>query len=313
MTGTTRFVGMVALLMLLAAGACSAHGGVSLSGKLVGRTVMAGGMKRDLIVYAPPSLKPGAPLVIMLHGSTQTAASFRRITGAHFDEIADQYGFAVAYLDGYKRNWDDCRKAAAYPARAAHIDDEAFVAAAITLAVKDYGVDAKRVFAVGHSNGAQMAYRLALERPDLVAGIAAVSAGLPTPDNLDCRESHQPVATIIINGMDDPVNPYNGGIVDARGTVVSTPASADYFATLNGQLGPPRTEDLPHRDASDVTRVHRVTWDAPATKPVVLFSVERGGHVFPQPNVQYPDRLGLQTHDLDAPAAIWEIFATLGR
>jgi polyhydroxybutyrate depolymerase len=246
----TMLARTVVVLMLLTTGSCVAAGDrdAALSSKPVERTLDAGGRERSLILYVPATLPPGAPLVIMLHGSTQTAASFRQSTGASFDALADRQGFVVAYLDGYKNNWDDCRKAASYPARADHIDDEAFVAAVVALLAKERGIDPKRVFAVGHSNGAQMAYRLALERPDLVAGIAAVSAGLPTPDNLDCREAKQPVAAIIINGMDDPINPWGGGQVPARGTVISTLATADYFVTLAGQTAPPKVAELPHRD-----------------------------------------------------------------
>ena len=92
-------------------------------------------------------------------------------------------------------------------------------------------IDPREVFAVGYSNGAQMAYRLALEVPNEVRAVAAISANLPTPQNLDCRPSGQPVSVLVMNGTNDPINAYNGGTVSIfgfgnRGTVLSSEETA---------------------------------------------------------------------------------------
>src|SRR3954466_13945063 len=52
---------------------------------------------RPVFVYAPPGLDPAvpAPLVVMLHGCTQTAASFS--SGSLMNRTADRHGFVVAY------------------------------------------------------------------------------------------------------------------------------------------------------------------------------------------------------------------------
>ena len=43
--------------------------------------------------YVPPGLHKGAALVVVLHGCTQTAASYD--TGAGWSMLAERYGFAL--------------------------------------------------------------------------------------------------------------------------------------------------------------------------------------------------------------------------
>ena len=45
--------------------------------------------------------------------------------------------------------------------------------------------------------------------------------------------------------------------------------------------------------------------------PVIMYVIHDGGHVVPNPNYRYPEILGRQTRDLDAPAVIWEFFSRL--
>src|SRR6476620_2929494 len=48
-----------------------------------------------MFVYAPEHLRPNAPLVIALHGCTQTAEEYDHGTG--WSSLADELGFAVVY------------------------------------------------------------------------------------------------------------------------------------------------------------------------------------------------------------------------
>jgi len=48
-----------------------------------------------MFAYAPEHLPPKAPLVIALHGCTQTADDYDR--GAGWSSLADRFGFAIVY------------------------------------------------------------------------------------------------------------------------------------------------------------------------------------------------------------------------
>jgi polyhydroxybutyrate depolymerase len=311
----------LALVLLVLGGAywISGTGALAAQPKLTGTVTRQGGtfkgLQRSYILYVPRNLSPGAPLLFMFHGSGGDGPSTREVTGYRFDMLADQYKFIVAYPDGFETTWNDCRKASPQPARVMNIDDETFLEGIIAKTAADYRIDKKRVFAAGHSNGGQLTYRLAMERPQEFAGIAAISASIPTPDNLACTPSDMPIPAMVINGTADPINPFAGGMVtigySRLGNVTSTRATAEYFAKINGQTGTPVTVKLPHADSRDSTWVERTSWETPGKPPVVMYAVHDGGHVVPNPGFQYPPELGKQTKDLDAPAAIWEFFSKL--
>lgn len=316
------WAGAGAVAAILAAGTywMLGTGALAAQPQLTGKVTRLGGtikgLQRSYVLYIPQGLKPGAPLLFMFHGSGGDGASTREVTGYGFDVLADKDKFVVAYPDGVETTWNDCRKASPQPAHVMNIDDESFIDSIIAQTAKDYGIDTKRVFAAGHSNGGQLAYRLALERPKEFAGIAAISASIPTPDNLSCTKSDIAIPAMVINGTSDPINPFNGGMVTLGpftklGNVTSTRATAEYFAKIDGQTGQPVTTTLPHHDMRDPTSVQRISWGTPGKPPVVMYQVNLGGHVVPNPNYQYPEVLGRQTKDLDAPAAIWDFFSNL--
>jgi polyhydroxybutyrate depolymerase len=282
-------------------------------GRFMSNVGAIGGRDRVFLTYVPPNLQPHAPLLIMFHGGGGDGPMARLGTGGVYDHLADRDGFVVVYPYGVGRSWNTCRKAQSNVARRWDVDDIGFVEAIIEQTAKAYAIDRKRVFVTGHSNGGQISYRLLLERPDLVAGVAAVSSNLPAPDNMDCAIKNVPTPVMVINGTADPVALYNGGQRPGggNGPALSTQETMEYFAKLNGQDGPPDITRLPHMKESDPTSVERTAWTAPGKPPVILYTVHGGGHVVPQPFYRYPRVVGRMTEDLNAPDVIWEFFSKL--
>jgi polyhydroxybutyrate depolymerase len=159
-----------------------------------------GGCERTFIEYVPKTLKPGAPLLFVLHPSGGDPASMPEYSNYEFDELADKHGFLVVYPEGVDYTWNDCRAGSPFPSKRLKIDDAGFIKTLLDHEVTAHAVDKKRVFAAGWSNGAQLAYRLALEYPDDFAGVAAISASVPVKENLDCGLLNKPVPVMIVNG-----------------------------------------------------------------------------------------------------------------
>jgi polyhydroxybutyrate depolymerase len=283
------------------------------AGTLTRETLNVKGMERTFNVYTPKTLKPNAPLLFVFHGSGGDGDGMREAAGYEFDLLADRDGFIVIYPDGYQTTWNDCRKGSPQPARRLNIDDESFVEAMIAKEVKDHGIDTKRVFSAGWSNGGQLGYRFAMERASEFAAVAAISASVPKPENLACTPSGASMPVMIVNGTADPINPFAGGDVMLGsfnvGPVYSSRETAEYWAKLNGVTGAPQVKRLPKKNASDPMYVEEMSWSAPGKPSVVLYAVHGGGHVVPQRTQQAWGGLGRQTTDLDAPAAIWEFFS----
>ena len=261
-----------------------------------------GGRERTFVEYVPKTLKPGAPLLFVLHPSGGDAAGMRQYSNYEFDELADKYGFLVVYPDGFDNTWNDCRRGSPFASKQLKIDDVGFVKSLLDLEATTHAIDRKRVFAAGWSNGAQLAYRLALETPEDFAGVAAISASVPVKENLDCGQVDKPIPVMIVNGTADPINPFRGGMVNLGGAklgnVLSSEDTAKYWAGLLGVTAAPQIATLPHKGGR--TSVDSMTWMKDGTPVVTLYAVQGGGHAMP-----------LEGEDLDSPVAIWDFFSKL--
>jgi polyhydroxybutyrate depolymerase len=173
----------------------------------------ADGRSRTYRLYVPRSLADGAaaPLLVALHGGGGTGEQFQRTAG--FDGLAEANRFLVAYPDGVGtglgearlRTWNagTCCGAAAQQ----KVDDVGFIRALIASVTATRAVDPRRIYAIGHSNGGMLAYRLACELGDRVAAVGVQSSALLI-DN--CQPS-SPVSLAHIHGTGDDNVPIDGG------------------------------------------------------------------------------------------------------
>lgn len=266
-------------------------------------TLQVGAMTRSFLLYTPPTLPIGSPLLIVFHPSNSSAVKMRSMIGETIERMAREHGFAVAYPDGFEGHFNDCRREASYSARTQHVDDIGFTRSLIDTLVREHSIDHVRVFAIGYSNGAQMVLRLALEAPALVAGVVAISANLPTAENNDCTASRDGQPSVsLIEGTDDRLNPYKGGRVSIlgfgnRGTVMSAIGSAKWFAQRYRitETGP--TESQSKGDL----RAELQTWGDGQIPKVQLITIVGGGHTIPQAAFDAQTRLLGKTFRSDFP------------
>ncbi|MEK7722769.1 MAG: alpha/beta fold hydrolase [Acidobacteriota bacterium] len=288
-----------------------------LSAVIQNSSLNIGDRERSYAYYLPSNLPDNAPLVLVLHGAMQNANGIRSISAFEFERLADKHGFALVYPNGFENHWNDCRKLAPYSAKKLNIDDKGFISTLIDKFQIDFKTDSERVFVVGYSNGGQLAYRLALETPDKIDGIAVIGANLPAKENSDCQEAKQTIPAMIINGTADPINPHNGGdakfLFRSLGTVLSSNQTAEYFAQINEQTEKPTISQLPLQEQSDTTSVQKTSYQSPNKSEVVLYTIEGGGHVVPQPTYENSRMLGKTTKSLNAPAEIWNFFSTISK
>lgn len=252
------------------------------------------------------------PLILVFHGSRQTGAKHRAFTGGVYDALAGR-GALVAYLDGYRGNWNDARRGSRFPARKAGIDDVGFVRAFIAEFASDRRIDPGRVYAAGYSNGGQMVIRLVHEAPELLAGATVIAATMPAPENFlagDAPPSALPV--LLIHGTKDPIVSYEGGTMNwalrtlfkVGGESWSAPRTARYFAERNGITSEPTTTRLPEKVATDRTEVERTSYG----ERVVLYTVHGGGHTVPGPSSAAPAVVGKTSHQIDTADVMAEFF-----
>jgi len=256
---------------------------------------MSGGQKQDIDLVMPASFDPAksVPLVIGLHPSGGTGATFDQDTG--LSAAASAKGFATMFPDGGVKLPDGDGRywnipgvpligGGAVPKNAR--DDVRFIADAIDHLVKHSCVDARRVYVTGFSGGARMSSMVGCRLADRVAAVAPV-AGLragraagPTftsPDASDCVPS-RPLTVLAIHGTDDPTNPFPGGGDSRWGYSVERAAAR--WASLDHCGAAPTPEKVSER----VTRVRYGMCGA--SSEVVLYRIDAprdqgGGHVWP--------------------------------
>ncbi len=175
---------------------------------------------RTMVVHVPERLPAQGQraLVIVLHGGMGNAeriASEQSEKGLKLDEAADKYGFIVAYLNGTKvshvfgesrKGWNagDC---CGVPSQQ-KVDDVAYITRAVADLREQYGVDARRVYGIGHSNGAMMTMRLICET-DVLAAAMPVSGTLESDPAACTHARGKPVLALL--GSQDTNVPYAGG------------------------------------------------------------------------------------------------------
>jgi len=285
-----------------------------LPGTLESRKVDWDGHSRAYSFYKPANLAAAPALVFVYHGSGGDAEQSRSMYGYAFEELAEEAGFIVAYPEGFENHYNGCRKKGPYAANELQNDDVGFMRLLVGLFVREYAVNAEAVYATGVSNGGQMALRLALEAPDLVAAVAPVATSLPVLANMDCEPSGEPVAFLLMNGTDDPMNPYEGGtvalygLVGDRGEVLSSHDTVQYWASLAGHTDHPINSTLPDVIQDDGSSVVVTAWQAVNKKPVSLYTIVGGGHNAPHPDLMLPRLLGGTNNDIVAAQEIWRFF-----
>jgi polyhydroxybutyrate depolymerase len=257
---------------------------LSSRGQLISDSILLDGHYRKFHFNKPLPGNTDASLVFILHGSGGTGEQIMK-DAVKLDNISAQENILLVYPDGYKNFWNECRKAATSEANIENIDENKFFHSMIGYFKLNYRVNSKNVFAAGFSGGGHMAYKLALTMPAEFKAVTAIVANLPDSSNMDCIESGRPVSVMIINGTNDPVNPYQGGEVRITaaflGTVRSTEQTFKYWAALAGFTGEPLIENLPDTDPTDGKTILRFSYRKKKGPEVVLLEVIGGRHDYP--------------------------------
>lgn len=278
-------------------------------------TIEIGGVTRSYLAQFPDA-KP-APLVIALHGNTQTGTDMK--TRTSWALVASRAHFAVLFPDGLNHAWADSRPDAKRAARVPPkgTDDTAFIVRLVEKYVADGSADPKRIYITGISNGGAMTMTLICARADLFAAAASVIINLTDESAAACHPS-RPVPMLMINGTADPLIPYEGGKGTSRFAVDgfwSATRTLAFWRQANGcEAQDGAVANLEDRDRDDQSTVTRIESRCPRGHDTVLYRVNGGGHRMPGAfsDARFPRIasafLGPQNHDIDGAETIWTFF-----
>ena len=191
-----------------------------------------------MLSYVPPHLPPGAPLVLVLHGCTQSAAAFDHATG--WSKLADRYGFALLYPEQTRENnpnlcfnWFD-------PAHTARGRGEACsIQQMIDHMVGAHRLDRARIGITGLSAGGAMAAVMLATYPELFAA-GAIIAGLP----FGCATNVQQAFENMMQGRSRPAAEWAALVRSASSHAGPWPKLSIWHGDADSTVVPSNAEEL---------------------------------------------------------------------
>ncbi|MBU0583482.1 MAG: PHB depolymerase family esterase [Alphaproteobacteria bacterium] len=148
----------------------------------------------DARIFVPTGLPQGAPLVVVLHGCTQTAAGYDHAAG--WSRLAEREGFAVLYPQQRRSNNPNLCFNWFVPGDIRRDQGEALsIRQMIETLSSTQRLDPDRVYVAGLSAGGAMASVMLATYPEVFAG-GAIIAGLPyataasVPEAFDRMRGH---------------------------------------------------------------------------------------------------------------------------
>lgn len=235
------------------------------------------GGARPVTVNLPASTTKASPLLIMLHSASTSGAHQEKYM--KLKPVAKKLGMIYIAPDGTvgadgRRVWNaakSCCQKSGDP-----VDDIAYLNSLIDEIDAKYPVDRKRIYFVGHSNGAFMSLAFACS-----TGKAAAVVSLAGALDIDTQcSSTNPFALLHIHGVADPTIKIDGGALN-RGTYTSAVETLNRVAELNKCVAPKFSQAAFSKKDFDPTIPGAETTVQSLTDcsaPIVYWRIARGLH-----------------------------------
>jgi polyhydroxybutyrate depolymerase len=237
---------------------------------------------RQFTLHVPDTYDPGtpAPLVVALHGYTSSGAEMESYL--RFTQESNRRGFIYAYPDGRTDNRDNRfwnATDACCDLYGSRSDDSRYLSEVITAVQRSHRVDARRVYLVGHSNGAFMSFRMACDHADQITAIAGLN-GATWQDASQCRPSG-PVGVLAIHSTLDETIAHGGGTLVNRAYPSAARTAADWvgFNRCAGAGTEAPALDIEAGLPGAETTVRRYTEGCAGGSTVQTWTINGGRHV----------------------------------
>ena len=257
------------------------------------------GIDRTYNYYIPSDWTQGQqlPLLIVLHGLTQTGSGVMDITA--FNAIAEDNKFIVCYPSGINNAWNANMNVSVSTA-----DDKGFIEKLVHYFRDNFGTDPMRQYLSGFSNGGFMSHKMACESNECFAAIATVSGNMSDTTYADCAP-HYRTSVLHIHGTGDAVVPYSGG----PATGVSVEATLEKWRSFLGCTNDPTTVSMPNNNLLDLSTADDIIYHNCSQSALEHIRVNAGGHQWPGINT-WVGGVGTVNMDFYSPQVIWDFLKT---
>lgn len=253
------------------------------------------GLLRNFIYYKPSTWESSQtlPLLIVLHGLTQTATGIMEITD--FNTIAEENNFIVCYPSGINNAWN-----ANMNVSVSSTDDKGFIEKIVAYFQLNFNTDSQKQYLCGFSNGGFMSHKMACESEECFAAIATVSGNMSDTVYANCNPKYL-TSILHMHGTTDAVVPYLGSIT----TGVSVSQTMDKWQQFLSCDPNPSSIDLPNPNLLDLSTVSRETYANCNNSSLELIKIANGGHQWPGIST-FVGGVGNINMDIYSPQVIWD-------
>jgi len=259
------------------------------------------GMARYYGVFLPQDFQPNMPMVVSVHGYSETFEWYRDYTVMH--EHADTAGFVLVYPLGHGRAWNS----GGVDTRTIYdVDDVGFISEIIDTVHANYNVDLQRVYCCGFSNGGEMTYRLACELGQRFAAVASVAGCLSDIADNAPWYPLRPMPVLHFHGTHDTFEYYDGNRPGFD--LWSVARTLDFWVQRNNCPAAPETVWVPDIDTTDNSTVQKITYgNCSDSTQIIHYKIIDGGHTWPGSTFSYGAE-GNKNNDISANVVMWDFF-----
>lgn len=166
-------------------------------------------MEYSLFVSSKYDKEKPTPLMLALHGLGSNPQQIMRYKG--LTDLAEKHGYIVAAPMGYNASgWYGQKGPTLGKAEPKNLSElsEKDVMNVLEIVRKEYKVDDKRIYLMGHSMGGGGTWHLGIKYPDIWAGLAPIAPAIFRSVNDLEKITHIPV--IVVQGDQDKLVPVAG-------------------------------------------------------------------------------------------------------
>ena len=264
------------------------------------RTININGVSRDYLIQPVKEGGGPFPVVVLLHGGTQTARQVWEQTS--LPVLAAREHFILVAPQGVNNQWNDVY-GPSMSGQSSDADDLEFLHSLIRAVIAKDKAYAGAVFLAGVSKGGFMALHYACAHAADLRAVASVAASLPLNEARDCRPTlSRPL--LLMNGMKDPFVPFEG---QRAGTIKNgypqppllSPDETFAFWTHIGQCKKDIVKETLKGNSDN-------DWAERRTRKGCIGNFSYVQYVFHNVGHQWPD--GGVSRIIDSGSAIWDFF-----
>lgn len=281
----------------------SIRGNIPIDYIILHEKILIDSIEREYVIFQPKVIKQNV-ILIGLHGRGGSGEEFMWKT--EFNQLAEKEGFIIVYPSGVNKAWVDGRNLSD---ENPNVNDEYFLLRLREKLEKDFSI--QKFFLFGYSNGGFMTQKMAFTYPKSFAGYANVVSTIS--ENLNKIKPKEPVSVLFINGTEDPIVPYNGGMIKGnKGVAIGAEDTVKQWVKWNKCNVKPEAETINQNKDGIKVFIHTYA-NCKSSKQVRFLKLEGAGHGWPGKLEEENIGFGKFTSEIDANKEIWKFFKELPR